>query len=175
MYFATESAARWIALAATLADLFVALPLWWLFDPQASQMQFTEHVAWITAPPIYYSLGLDGISLPLVLMTAGIMPLCVLASWNAITTSSPGLHGRVAGYGNGYGGGIRRVGFRPVLRVLGGHVDSDVPPDRRLGRAQPALCGHQVFSVHPRRERTLAWWPSSSCTFMEGTRSTSSP
>ena len=86
MYFVTESTARWIALAATLADLFVALPLWWLFDPQASQMQFTEHVAWITAPPIYYSLGLDGISLPLVLMTAGIMPLCVLASWNAITT-----------------------------------------------------------------------------------------
>ena len=90
VYFATESAARWIALAATLADLLLALPLWWLFDPQASQMQFTEHVAWITAPPIYYSLGLDGISLPLVLMTAGIMPLCVLASWNAITTSRRG-------------------------------------------------------------------------------------
>ena len=86
MYFVTESTARWMALAATLADLFVALPLWWLFDPQTSQMQFTEHVAWITAPPIYYSLGLDGISLPLVLMTAGIMPLCVLASWTAITT-----------------------------------------------------------------------------------------
>src|SRR5438128_11748121 len=84
--FATESTARWIALVATLADLFVALPLWWLFDPQAIQMQFTEHVAWVTTPPIYYSLGLDGISLPLVLMTVGIMPLCVLASWTAITT-----------------------------------------------------------------------------------------
>ncbi|MCX5724792.1 MAG: hypothetical protein NTX84_09855 [Nitrospirae bacterium] len=66
MYFVTESTARWIALAATLADLFVALPLWWLFDPQTSQMQFTEHVAWITAPPLDDSLGLDGISLPLV-------------------------------------------------------------------------------------------------------------
>jgi NADH-quinone oxidoreductase subunit M len=33
MYFVTESAARWIALVATLADLLVALPLWWLFDP----------------------------------------------------------------------------------------------------------------------------------------------
>jgi NADH-quinone oxidoreductase subunit M len=90
VYFATESAARWIALTATVADLLVALPLWWLFDSQANQMQFTEHVAWVTAPPIYYSLGLDGISLPLVLMTAGIMPLCVLASWNAITTSRRG-------------------------------------------------------------------------------------
>ena len=51
MYFVAESTARWIALAATLADLFVALPLWWFFDPQASQMQFTEHVAWITTLP----------------------------------------------------------------------------------------------------------------------------
>src|SRR6476646_156914 len=84
IYIASESAARWIALAATLADLFVALPLWWLFDPQAGQMQFTEHVAWITAPPIYYSLGLDGISFPLVLMTIGIMPLCILISWHSI-------------------------------------------------------------------------------------------
>ena len=75
IYFVTESTARWIALTATLIDLLIALPLWWLFDPQASQMQFTEHVAWIAAPPIYYSLGLDGISLPLVLMTVGIMPI----------------------------------------------------------------------------------------------------
>src|SRR5262245_58454085 len=88
--FVTESTARWIALVATLADLCVAFPLWWLFDPQASQMQFTEHVPWITAPPISYSLGLDGISLPLVLMTVGIIPLCVLVSWNAITTSVRG-------------------------------------------------------------------------------------
>ena len=83
--FAKESAARWIALAVTLADFLLALPLWWLFNPDSSQMQFTEHVAWITSPPVHYSLGLDGISLPLVLMTVALMPLCVLASWQAIT------------------------------------------------------------------------------------------
>jgi NADH-quinone oxidoreductase subunit M len=82
---AKESAARWIALAATLADLAVALPLWWMFDPQSHQMQFVEHVAWITSPPIHYSLGIDGISLPLVLMTAALMPLCVLVSWTSVT------------------------------------------------------------------------------------------
>jgi NADH-quinone oxidoreductase subunit M len=64
----------------------VALPLWWLFNPSSSRMQFVEHVAWITSPPIHYSLGIDGISLPLELMTAALMPLCVLVSWNAITT-----------------------------------------------------------------------------------------
>ena len=85
LYFAKDSAARAIALAVTLADLALALPLWWLFDAQSSQMQFAEHVVWIAAPPIHYSLGLDGISLPLVLMTAALMPLCVLISWEAIT------------------------------------------------------------------------------------------
>ncbi len=81
-----DAAARVIALAVTLANLALALPLWWLFDPSSSQMQFTEHVTWIASPPIYYSLGIDGISLPLVLMTAGLIPLCVLISWTSITT-----------------------------------------------------------------------------------------
>ena len=81
-----ERHARMLALAVTLADFVVALPLWWLFDPSSSRMQFVEHVAWITSPPIHYSLGVDGISLPLVLMTAALMPLCVLVSWESIVT-----------------------------------------------------------------------------------------
>jgi NADH-quinone oxidoreductase subunit M len=86
MLVVKDSTVRWLALGVTIADLMVALPLWWLFDPGSSQMQFTEHVAWITSPPIHYSLGLDGISLPLVLMTAVLLPFCVLASWQAVTT-----------------------------------------------------------------------------------------
>ena len=86
LYLADERHARVIALAATVVDFLVALPLWWLFDPSFSRMQFVEHAAWITSPPIHYSLGLDGISLPLFLMTAGLMPLCVLVSWEAIAT-----------------------------------------------------------------------------------------
>jgi NADH-quinone oxidoreductase subunit M len=86
LLFVKDSAVRWLALGVTIADLVVALPLWWLFDPSSSQMQFTEHVVWMTSPPIHYSLGLDGISLPLVLMTAALLPLCVLASWQAVAT-----------------------------------------------------------------------------------------
>jgi len=86
LLFVKDAAVRWLALGVTIADLVVALPLWWLFDPSSSQMQFTEHVVWITSPPIHYSLGLDGISLPLVLMTAALLPLCVLASWQAVTS-----------------------------------------------------------------------------------------
>src|SRR5262245_34715256 len=84
MVFVKDSLVRWVALGITIANLMVALPLWWLFDPGSSQMQFVEHVTWITSPPIHYSLGLDGISLPLVLMTAGLMPFCVLISWESI-------------------------------------------------------------------------------------------
>jgi NADH-quinone oxidoreductase subunit M len=86
LVFVKDSAVRWLALGVTIADFVVALPLWWLFDPSSSQMQFAEHVAWISSPSIHYSLGLDGISLPLVLMTAALLPLCVLASWQAVTT-----------------------------------------------------------------------------------------
>src|SRR6476469_2050491 len=86
LYLAAERHARTIALATTILDVLVALPLWWLFDPSSSRMQFVEHAAWITSPPIHYSLGIDGISLPLELMTAALMPLCILVSWESITT-----------------------------------------------------------------------------------------
>ncbi|MFQ5990962.1 MAG: NADH-quinone oxidoreductase subunit M [Nitrospiraceae bacterium] len=79
-----ETSARWIALMVTLGDFLLSLPLWARFDPATSGMQFTEHVAWITSPPINYSVGVDGISLPLILMTTFLIPLCVLASWRAI-------------------------------------------------------------------------------------------
>lgn len=81
-----ETGVRMIALGITLADLLISLPLWWLFDASSGQMQFTERAVWITAPPIHYSLGLDGISLPLVLMTTVLMPLCVLISWRSVET-----------------------------------------------------------------------------------------
>lgn len=84
--FVSENAARRLTLGVTLLVFLAALPLWWLFDSGSSHMQFMEQVSWITVPPIQYSVGLDGISLPLFLMTAFLMPFCVLVSWAAITT-----------------------------------------------------------------------------------------
>ncbi|MET0514560.1 MAG: NADH-quinone oxidoreductase subunit M [Nitrospiraceae bacterium] len=85
-----DQQARWIALGVTIADLVISLPLWWSFDSGSSHMQFFEHVAWIQTPPINYSVGLDGISLPLFLMTAFLTPFCVVASWSAITSRVQG-------------------------------------------------------------------------------------
>jgi len=84
--FVKDAAARTVALGITVADLLISLPLWWLFDTTSSQMQFTEQAVWIASPPIHYKLGLDGISLPLIIMTTVLMPLCVLISWRSIET-----------------------------------------------------------------------------------------
>ncbi len=81
-----EKAVRWVALGVALGDFVFSLPLWILFDPGTPTMQFGERVAWITSPPINYALGLDGISLPLVLLTTFLTPFCVLVSWRAIET-----------------------------------------------------------------------------------------
>jgi NADH-quinone oxidoreductase subunit M len=78
------SASRWIALGATLADLLLALVLWGRFDRNSVGMQFVERVEWMPTFKINYALGVDGISLLMVLLTTLLCPLCVLGSWTSI-------------------------------------------------------------------------------------------
>jgi len=82
----SERALRWWTLAWTTAIALFSLQLWRGFDPSTADFQFGEHAAWIPWLKIHYTLGIDGISLLLVLLTTLIMPLCVLASWRYITT-----------------------------------------------------------------------------------------
>jgi NADH-quinone oxidoreductase subunit M len=77
---------RWWTLACTTAVAVLSLPLYWRFDPGLAGFQFVARVPWIPFLDIYYAVGIDGISLLLVLLTALVMPLCVLASWRYITT-----------------------------------------------------------------------------------------
>ncbi|MBI5771857.1 MAG: NADH-quinone oxidoreductase subunit M [Verrucomicrobia bacterium] len=80
-----EQAQRWWALISTTVIAVISLPLWWRFNPETAAFQFKEQVAWIPFLKIDYALGLDGISVLLVLLTTLITPLCVLASWRYIT------------------------------------------------------------------------------------------
>jgi NADH-quinone oxidoreductase subunit M len=82
----SENVLRWWSLLATTALAAFSLPLYWRFDPSTSDFQFRAFTAWIPSLKINYSLGIDGISLLMVLLTTLIMPLCVLASWNYIKT-----------------------------------------------------------------------------------------
>jgi NADH-quinone oxidoreductase subunit M len=79
----TAQAARWIALAATLATLALSILLVVQFDPRQSGFQFTENAVWFSG--LHYRMGIDGISVLFVLLTAFLMPLCILASWRTIT------------------------------------------------------------------------------------------
>jgi len=77
---------RWWTLLCTVAVAIGSLPLYWRFNPATADFQFVEHARWIPALNINYTLGVDGLSLLLVLLTTLITPLCVLCSWRSITT-----------------------------------------------------------------------------------------
>jgi NADH-quinone oxidoreductase subunit M len=77
---------RRLALATTLATFGISLLLLRGFNSQDASFQFREHYEWIQSPPIFYHLGVDGISLWLVLLTTFITPICVLCSWESIRT-----------------------------------------------------------------------------------------
>jgi len=75
---------RYFALAVSLITLLASLHLPWYFVRGQSGFQFDQNVPWIPHPNIHYHLGVDGISLWLVVLTTFLMPLCVLISWKAI-------------------------------------------------------------------------------------------
>jgi len=76
--------ARWIALWATLVTFAISLVLVWRFDSGSAEFQFVEKYNWLGIAS--YHLGVDGISLPFVILTTALMPICILASWTAIQT-----------------------------------------------------------------------------------------
>jgi len=80
----SERALRWWTLAGTTAIALFSLTLWTGFNTGTADFQFVEHAAWIPWLKINYTVGIDGISLLLVLLTTFIAPLCVLCSWSYI-------------------------------------------------------------------------------------------
>lgn len=75
---------RWFALAISAATFVMGLLLYSRFDTTTSSMQFVERVPWISAYRIEYFLGVDGFSVPLILLTAFLTPLVVIAAWDAV-------------------------------------------------------------------------------------------
>lgn len=75
--------ARWVALYTTLITFAVSLVLVWRFDPSSPEFQFVEKRPWMGGASAYH-MGVDGISLPFVILTTALMPLCIIASWGAI-------------------------------------------------------------------------------------------
>ena len=81
---AAAPAARWIALVTTMVVLAVSVVLVAQFDPSNPAYQFVENYAWFAGAS--YHLGVDGISILFVLLTAFLLPICIVASWKSIQT-----------------------------------------------------------------------------------------
>jgi NADH-quinone oxidoreductase subunit M len=77
-------AGRWLALCASLLTLGLSVPLWAHFDTTTALPQFTEHLPWIPRFDAWYGLGVDGISLPLIVLTAFMTVPVVIAGWTVI-------------------------------------------------------------------------------------------
>ncbi|HBG46415.1 MAG TPA: NADH-quinone oxidoreductase subunit M [Deltaproteobacteria bacterium] len=84
LFIRDERALRWVALAAAAADLALTIPLLSGFDNSTHNMQFVERYEWIPSWNVFYYLGIDGISVLFIFLTAFLGVICVLASWNAI-------------------------------------------------------------------------------------------
>jgi NADH-quinone oxidoreductase subunit M len=79
-------AGRWLALLASLATLALTVPLWASFDTSSFVPQLTERLPWIPRFDAWYALGVDGISLPLIVLTAFMTVPVVIAGWTVIDT-----------------------------------------------------------------------------------------
>jgi len=77
-----ENAHRWLALVFSLVPLGLSIYLWFAFNPQAPGYQFEENYQWFSVIGANYHLGVDGISLPMVLLTAILTPLAILFSFS---------------------------------------------------------------------------------------------
>lgn len=85
-------AARWIALIVALLELVLGLGLWWAFDPNNPNMQFVTDVPWIARFGIGYRVGIDGLSVLMVLLSVVMMPLVVWGSWRGIDQKQRGFY-----------------------------------------------------------------------------------
>ncbi len=81
---ATWANARWASLITTIAVFLLSLWAWRQFDGSSSDFQLVEDKRWIGAG-LGYKLGVDGLSMPFVLLTTFIMPFAILASWRSVT------------------------------------------------------------------------------------------
>ena len=84
----SDAGARWIALLVTLVVFVVSLVVLGRFDSADPGYQLVEQASWVPGIGLQYLVGVDGISLWLVLLTTFLFPISVLASWTVTTESA---------------------------------------------------------------------------------------
>ena len=79
-----DGAIRWAALLFSIASFAVTLALWWAFDGKSAEYQLVERHQWIPTFGIEYYVGVDGISLLLIVLTGFLTPIALLSSWESV-------------------------------------------------------------------------------------------
>jgi NADH-quinone oxidoreductase subunit M len=79
-----ESAAKWLSLCISILAFLLSIPLWTRFNSGTADMQFVEHTAWIPSIHADFNIGVDGLSMPLILLTTFTTVLIVIASWTNV-------------------------------------------------------------------------------------------
>jgi NADH-quinone oxidoreductase subunit M len=136
-----KNAMRWTALVVSGRRSSFRLWVFSMFDASNPDLQMEARYNWITVAGwnIQYYLGVDGLSILLVLLTtlphADLDPLHVDGGGGA----REGLHDLLPAAGSGHDGRVPRAGPVPVLHLLGIHPRPDVLPHRHLGRTAPHL------------------------------------
>jgi NADH-quinone oxidoreductase subunit M len=88
----TGGFARHVALIVLVAEFILSLGLWWTFNPAESGWQAAVDVPWIDAWGVRYTLGVDGISLMMVLRTTFLMPVSILGGWTSVRSKVHSYH-----------------------------------------------------------------------------------
>jgi NADH-quinone oxidoreductase subunit M len=86
LFIKNDNMVRWAALLTSVATFIVTLPLIFSFDKTTSHMQFEEFHPWISAVNINYHLGVDGISMPFIVLTGLLIIICIGSAWKCIQT-----------------------------------------------------------------------------------------
>ncbi len=123
---------RGVAFVISLAEFILSLPLFFAFDATKASMQFVEDWWWVQDYGISY-LGIDGISLLLVLLTTFLTVICILSSWKAITFRVKEFMISFLFLETGMIGALVALDSCAFLCLLGDDVDPHVPSHRHLG------------------------------------------
>jgi NADH-quinone oxidoreductase subunit M len=84
LFLRNDNAVRWAALAVSVVTFLLTLPLAIYFDRGTSHMQFEEFHPWISTFNINYQLGVDGISMPFIILTGLLTVICIISAWQCI-------------------------------------------------------------------------------------------
>ena len=144
---------RWMGNLFGFLGLLVSLPLIWRFQsgPGAPQFQFVENASWIPSIGAHFTLGIDGLSLLMVMLTTVLGAISILVLVDRDPQTREGILHSAAAAADRHAGRFHVARFRAVLRVLGSDAGADVFPDRRVGQRAAAVRGDQILPVHAGR------------------------